>query len=148
MIIQGLSQYKEDLVEILFQAYNPYYPDMSKKDILEALDPIDYDLSLGYIKEGKLVAVYILKELNEPTNNYKGKGLRGDALAVIPLLQRKGIGDSLVEYVKEKFGNNYDYFWGTQAFVLKNELFWNKHRSIYYKDSKRNYSIFEWSKNE
>lgn len=142
MIIKGINNLTdEQIARFLYSVYEIYFPNQSYQFVLDSLGEINKDISLAYYLDHELVALLILKEENEPTKTYQGRGLRGDALAVKDSFQKKGLGKEIVSYVKDNF-KDYDYLWGTQAFVLKNEGFLQKHAKLFHSDNKRNYYIF------
>ena len=141
MIIKLDKEYQEQIGNIIYQSLKPYFPKQPKEWFLQQLGQIDYSLAFGLKKEGELIGVAILKEENDPIGKLKGKGLRGDVLAILPEHQKQGVGSQIVIHIKTLFPD-VNYFWGTQAHSLPNEGFWGKHSKIYHSDEKRRYSCY------
>lgn len=140
MITSNLTTRLDEVSEVLFQVFKEYFPNETKESIFKQVQEANFEISLGYIVQDKLVAVYILKPEQDPLNILSGKGLRGDALAVLPDYRKQGIAKTFLKHIGKTYGYQYDYFWGTQALVINNIDFWKKYRTILKTDEKRVYS--------
>lgn len=139
MIVQDLQPYKDEAMEILYKVFVRYFPDQPKEWFISQISDSDVKLSLGYVQDGKLVAIYILKLEAFPFGNYPGIGLRGDALAVLHEYRGNHIFEKFLAYIKENY--QVDYLWGTQAKVLNNIGFWMKYRVLVREDDAHYYTV-------
>jgi hypothetical protein len=82
MIIKDLSNRKKEIINILIKVFQEYWPEASDLWFEEQIKDVNMEISLGYIKDDKLIAIYLLKD--ESCYTLQGKGIHGEALAVLP----------------------------------------------------------------
>ena len=139
MIKHNMSTLKNEISDLMMDVFSNDFPDKNKEWFLNQVVDSDFEQSIGYFIDNKLVAVYIISIENEPFNIINGKGIRGNVLAVLPTFRNQGIAKLLLKTIQRKF-KDYDYLWGTQATQLNN-TFWNKYRTAFASDKKRRYTI-------
>lgn len=127
----------DEVVKLLKLVFQQYYPKADDAWYQEQIQDANLDISFFAYKNDELIACYILKEENEPFNKMKGRGIRGDALAIHPNYQKKGIFNN---FYRQLVNLDYDYFWGTQGKELNNLTFWAKYRIVIGEDSNHFYT--------
>lgn len=128
MIIQDISSRKVEALDLMYEVFSPYFPNQPRSWFDSQVHDINWNLSLGFEKEGKLIAIYLVKPSRNFNFKKELKGLRGDALAVKKEERGQKIAEQFLAFIKENY--DFDYLWGTQDKKLENLPFWLKHRFV------------------
>jgi hypothetical protein len=129
-INQNTASIKE-IVCVMSCVFYKQYPDKESSWYEEQIKNVDLKKSYFIYSQENLIGIYLMNEKDEPYKKMKGKGIKGECLAILPEFQRKGIFKKIYQLLQK---SDYDYFWGQQNKILNNLKFWSKYRSVIYED--------------